>query len=460
MADQVDVVSEQGFGSNLMDSIKGIATGGLLFVFSFAVLWKNEGCVNYGKLAKHAVVVKSDAIDKSADGKFVSVTGPIGGADKIGDPEFLQPGSYIQLDRKVEMYAWTEHQHTETKNKLGGGTEKHTTYTYSKDWTTTPWPPDKFYEAKGHENPPLTVKSETFTVNKATVGAYPFNATEATLPPGEPLKLSDDVLKDKAPAAADKAAADKPAADKADADKGDGGGDKAKDDSDKKDDASGDDDQGGKHKKKGKKHHGRKPPRNKPSAADRQAAAATADKKAEAIASSKPDTFARVNENYMFRGTGSVDAPEVGDVRVSFHVLRPDTKVTLFGQLKDGEVEPYVFENGKFFRALLGSREEAIQTLNTEDNIRAWALRLVGFLMMWFGLQLFFGPINAVLDIIPFLGSAGRFLIGLVLLPVSLVMSAVTILLSIIFHNTVLLVIFLVAMAGGAYLIYQKKKKT
>jgi hypothetical protein len=79
--------------------------------------------------------------------------------------------------------------------------------------------------------------------------------------------------------------------------------------------------------------------------------------------------------------------------------------------------------------------------------------------MMWFGLMMFFGPINTLLDVIPFLGSAGRFLIGIVMLPVSIVLSTFTILLSVIFHSPVLLVLFLVAMGAGGYFLYLKKKR-
>ncbi len=302
------------------------------------------------------------------------------------------------------------------------------------------------------------MSSEKFTVAKARVGAYPFAASSATLPQGEPLKLSDDILKGKPKAAdGDKADADKGGGDKADADKG--GGDKADaDQGDKKDDAAGDDDSKGK-KKKGKHRHGRKSSRSKPSPAEKQEAVATAEKKAEAIASRKPDSFNKVSDTFLFRGTGTLESPQVGDVRVSFRALLPDTTVTLFGTLRDGEVQAYEKDDVKFFRALNGSREQAIETLATEDKIRAWGLRILGFLMMWFGLGLFFGPINAVLDVVPFLGSAGRFLIGLVMFPVALVLSTFTILASIIFHNTVLLIIFLVGMAAGGYFLYQKKKK-
>lgn len=436
-----------------MESIKGVAAGVGLFFLSFVVLWKNEGCVDYAKVAEKAVAVKADAVDKSAEGKFVSVTGKLSTNEKLEDKELLQPGNYVRLERKVEMFAWVEHKRTEQEKKLGGKKVTREIYSYEKDWTSDPGSPNKFAEPKGHENPALPLASETFTAAKSMVGAYPFNSSEASLPAGKPLKLSDELLKAQATAVADKDAAEKPAADKDDGDKAKDDGDKAKDDGDKAEE------EGKSKKKKGKKRHGRKVVRSKPSAAAKQEATDVAEKKAAAIASRKPASFSKASDIYLFRGTGSLAAPEIGDVRVSFETLDPGTTVTLFGQLKDGEIQPYVKDDAKLFRVFTGTREEAIQTMATEDKIRAWGLRLLGFLMMWFGLTLCFGPLNTFLDVVPFLGSAGRFIVGVAMFPISLLLSLLTILLSIIFHNTILLILFLGGLVGGGYFLYQEKKK-
>mgnify|MGYP000709271128 FL=1 len=113
---------------------------------------------------------------------------------------------------------------------------------------------------------------------------------------------------------------------------------------------------------------------------------------------------------------------------------------------------------GRQYRAVPGDREEAIKTLAAEHKTVGWVLRIVGFLMMWIGLMMFFGPINAVLDVIPFLGSAGRVLIGIAMFPISLVLTLLTVILSIIFHNPILLTLFLVGMGAGGYFLYRRKK--
>ena len=467
MADQFTSVSEQGLGGSLMDSIKGVAAGALLFFVSFLVLWMNEGRVDLSEIAKKSTAVKPDTVDSRQNGKFVSVTGMLTSEEKVGDPELLNPGSYIKLDRAVEMFAWVEKKESKTETKLGGKKVTTTTITYAKEWTATPKRPSDFERPEGHENPALPLESEHFTATKAMVGSYPFNPADPALrlPGGEPLKLTDDMVK---------GAAGEPAADAAKGETAgakDGEGDSAKaDEGAAKDEAkSADDDEEDKpakskksHSKKDKskrKHHGRSKKRVLPPVT--KATVDSAERKADAIARRKPQSFTRASDTYLFKGSGSLGDPQVGDARVSFVALNPGITVTLFGQLDGGQVVPYSLPKGegKLIRAGLGTRDQAIAQLRGAHKAIGWVLRIVGFAMMWVGLMLFFGPINALLDIVPFLGSAGRFLIGIAMFPVALVLSSITILLSIIAHSPILLALFIVGLAAGAYFLYQKKKK-
>ena len=469
MSDQFTSVSEQGLGGSLMDSIKGVALGAVLFLFSFVVLWMNEGRVDLSEVAKKSVPVKADAVDTSANGKFVSVTGALLTDEKLGDPELLNPGSYIKLDRRVEMFAWTEKKDSKTEKKLGGKKVTTTTLTYVKEWSSAPKRPGDFERPEGHENPALPLPSEQFTVPKASVAAYPFNPEDPAveLPSGERLKLTDDMVKGasapteaaaptKAAGADDTAAAAKDADDKPAAKADDGA---AKDEAKDADDDD-DDDKPAKHKKKGhgkRKHHGRGKKRTLPPVS--KATLDNAERKADTIARRKPSSFVRATDTYLFKGSGTLDDPQIGDARVSFNALKPGTTVTMFAKLEGGQLVTYTQKDAKLFRAEVGTRDQAIASLRAEHKTVGWILRLVGFAMMWIGLMLFFGPINALLDIVPFLGSAGRFLIGIAMFPVALVLSLVTVIISIVAHNPILLSLFVVALGAGAYFLYQKKKK-
>ena len=451
MSDQFTSVEEKGLGTNLVDSIKGVAVGGLLFICSFIVLWMNEGRVDLSEVAKKSVVANPASVDSSLNGKFVSVTGDLKTDEKVGDPELLHPGSYLSLHRNVQMWAWVENVKTSTEKKTGGKKVETRTVTYTKGWTAKPKLPTEMENPKGHENIALPIQDASFFAQKATVGAYPFEPQEASLPSAEPLKLTADMVKGAGAdetKPADEAKTDgaeaKPAAAAAKPD-----GDAVKPAADKADDASED------KKSKKKKRKGRSVKKPRPAPAE----VGKAERKADAIAARKPQGYALVDDKYLFRGSGTLSQPEIGDVRIEFSALRPGAKVTLFGQLDGGSMRAYKDKETSLFRALPGSREEAIQTLASEHKTVGWVLRLVGFLMMWFGLILFFGPINTLLDIIPFLGSAGRFLVSVVMFPIAFILSVVTILISIIAHSPILLTLVFVAMGAGGYFLYQKKKK-
>jgi hypothetical protein len=176
-----------------------------------------------------------------------------------------------------------------------------------------------------------------------------------------------------------------------------------------------------------------------------------------------------LNGNYIFIKAsgygyyGESTSPTVGDLRIRYTGLASDINVTVFGQLQSGNIVPYLYKGeDKLYHARMGTREEAIAALSQEHKTVGWILRLVGFLMMWIGLTMFFGPINAVLDVLPFLGSVGRTLISIVMFFVALGLSLATIIVSMIAHNIIALIITIVILVGLVFLVgrLMKKKKS
>lgn len=168
-----------------------------------------------------------------------------------------------------------------------------------------------------------------------------------------------------------------------------------------------------------------------------------------------------IGSDYIFTGKGTYDNPVVGDLRISYKALGSGIKLTLFGKLDGKEIVAY-YHKGKtrLFRAFSGTKDEAIATLKTEHKVMGWILRIVGFLLMWIGLSLIFGPISAILDVLPFLGSVGRGLIGVITFIIALVLSIITILISMVFHNTIALIVLVIIAIVVIYLLVGRKKKT
>jgi len=181
-----------------------------------------------------------------------------------------------------------------------------------------------------------------------------------------------------------------------------------------------------------------------------------------------PKYAGTLNGNYIFIKSGGYGyyggptSPTVGDRRIHYTGLSSDVNVTVFGQLSGGQIVPLIYKGeDRLYHARMGTRDEAIATLSQEHKTVGWILRLVGFLMMWIGLSMCFAPINAVLDVLPFLGNVGRGLVSIVMFFVALGLSIVTIIVSMIAHNIIALIITIVILIGLVFLIGRliKKKK-
>ncbi|MEM7536705.1 MAG: TMEM43 family protein [Chloroflexota bacterium] len=171
---------------------------------------------------------------------------------------------------------------------------------------------------------------------------------------------------------------------------------------------------------------------------------------------------ARIESNYIVQGEGTLAAPLVGDVRIQYRVIPNNLDVTVFGQQEENRVVAYYEgENRLLYRVYEGTREEGIATMRSEHVMISWLLRLVGFLMMWFGLSALFGPINTFLDILPALGSVSRFVFNAITFLIALVFSAITIIISIIAHNIIALIVTLVIVTLiGWYIISQRRRNS
>lgn len=181
-----------GYGNRIINSIKGVVFGVILFIASFGLLYWNEGRVDLSDIAKTATEIVSSQVnvDPSLAKKLVSTTGIINSHEVIGDNLFLQQGTFIAVERKVEMYAWKENQETKTKTNTGGSETSETTYTYRKEWMEHLESSSNFQHPEEHENPQKSLDSYTNKVADATIGIYHFNPTGVMLPDFEKIPLN------------------------------------------------------------------------------------------------------------------------------------------------------------------------------------------------------------------------------------------------------------------------------
>lgn len=187
-------VTRTGYGRNILNSFVGALIGLLLFFGSFFVIWWNEGRANLAQVAAESIPATAGSIDAANEGKFVAVTGDLVATEPIGDAPYLKPGDYLQLERTVEMFAWDEESRSETRDKVGGGSETVTEYTYETKWTTSPENSANFKQPNGHTNPALTVEGKTLLAPGANLGAFGLDLSELTLPSGATIALSHQTV--------------------------------------------------------------------------------------------------------------------------------------------------------------------------------------------------------------------------------------------------------------------------
>lgn len=146
-------------------------------------------------VAAESVPATASSINAANAGKFVAVTGDLVASAPIGDAPYLQPGNYLLLERTAEMFAWDEESRSETRDKVGGGSETITEYTYEKKWTTSPDNSANFKDPSGHTNPPMNIAGATVKAPGATLGAFALDLNVLDLPGGDALALtSQNVL--------------------------------------------------------------------------------------------------------------------------------------------------------------------------------------------------------------------------------------------------------------------------
>ena len=138
------VTTRTSYGQRVKNSFGGIGSGILLFVLGTCLLWWNEGrAVKTTKMLNEAQKVTVEMpdiskVDPQFEGKLVHMTGLPATQDTLYDTDFGFGANAVQISRTVEYYQWVENSSSQSKDKIGGGQETVTTYTYEKRWVSQP----------------------------------------------------------------------------------------------------------------------------------------------------------------------------------------------------------------------------------------------------------------------------------------------------------------------------------
>lgn len=164
---------------------------------------------------------------------------------------------------------------------------------------------------------------------------------------------------------------------------------------------------------------------------------------------------------YLFKGFGTYETPEIGDIKISYTAFDSSADVTVFGKLNGNKISPHIGKkNSKLYRIFEGTADEGIAQMKSEYTTSKWLFRGLGFLLMWIGLSMILGPISATLNFIPVIGALSRSVIALITFVISLVLTTVVVWLSMLLHNIwAILVVIVLALGTGYWYINKQAGK-
>jgi hypothetical protein len=170
----------------------------------------------------------------------------------------------------------------------------------------------------------------------------------------------------------------------------------------------------------------------------------------------KPASFEVRNGTYYKpadpAASKAATAPAIGDVRVSFKEVKPETISLMARQTKDTFDSYPTKGGGSLLELRLGdmSADAMIKTAQEENTALTWILRLVGFLLMAIGIYLVFNPLVVLMDVIPFLGNVLGVGVSVFSGLIAVCLSLVTIAIGWIFYRPLLGV----ALLAGALVVF------
>ena len=193
--DRFTTTTSQSWFSRLGSALTGILVGIVLLPLAgWGVFWNEGRAVQTARsLAEGAGLVISVPIerpDAANEGRLVHVSGVVRAERPPGDAELnvAAPGGTLRLVRQVEMFQWQETSSSETRTRLGGGTETVTTYNYQRIWHEGRIDSGRFRQPDGHQNPQPRYASQAFNAANVTLGGFRVSDAQVNgLSGGEPL---------------------------------------------------------------------------------------------------------------------------------------------------------------------------------------------------------------------------------------------------------------------------------
>ena len=153
--------------------------------------------------------------------------------------------------------------------------------------------------------------------------------------------------------------------------------------------------------------------------------------------------------------------PRVGDMRVNFSVVYPHD-ISIVAKQKGDTFVGYLAKTKKKIDMLSDGVKDAaemFEAARSANTMMTWIVRLVGFLLMFFGLSMVLKPLSVLADVLPILGNIVEIGTGLVAGVIAFVCALVTIAIAWIFYRPVLGILLLAAAGAAIFLLWKKQQE-
>lgn len=165
----------------------------------------------------------------------------------------------------------------------------------------------------------------------------------------------------------------------------------------------------------------------------------------------------------VFIGNGTSLEPQIGDVKITFKVVKPNEEYSVISQQLGNTFEPFKTATGTSIQMIskgIKSADNMFTAAQESNATTTWIIRLVGFFMMFIGLTLVFKPLVVIADVLPILGNILDFGLSLFCGLISFGLSFITIAIAWIVYRPVLGISLLVVGAGLSVFLLARKPRS
>ncbi len=389
-------VTHNSYGSRVKKSAGGVGTGFLMLIAGIILLFWNEGRTvkttrTIKEVDKLAVEMPDiSTVNSEFEGKVIHAIGDATTEDILTDSYFGISRNAIKLQATPEYYQYVEQKHEEHKDKVGGGEEVITTYTYEKQWVYSRQNSANFADPdyqNANNRPSIypEMTSESLQAQNVAFGAYRLPASligqMSNSVPFE-VTISDEKI-------------------------------------------------------------------------------AEINKAAKTLYNDQSSDYISISNNVIYLGRNS-STPEIGDMRITYTEVLPG-EVSIISKVVGDTFEAYHSEkNDKDFNVLSEgshSKTEMIATAKSQNKMLAWALRILGILLLYMGFKSIFGILDTLAKVLPFLSSIVSLGTGLVAGILALALGLIIIAIAWIWYRPLLGILLLAAVVAMIWFFTKKGKE-